>query len=174
MLEMVRRFTGQRRMLKQPFPTLLGEALYTERQLLEILPQLIAETTDEQLRRALEEHLQRTRRHVLNVQRIFDAFGARPYSGHAPVVDSLRADHDALSSQTPRALADLSVAMAAVATEHFEIAMYEAMTQMVTAIGRRDVLRLINENLNDERQALAEAQEAMRRLARDHVGDLAA
>ena len=57
----------------------LGDILYVERQLAdEALPKLISEVQDTEFREALESHLEETRGHVSNVERVFKMLGEEP------------------------------------------------------------------------------------------------
>jgi ferritin-like metal-binding protein YciE len=156
----------------QPFPAMLSSLLYTERQLCEMLPKLIIEASDPELKRGLQEHLEQTRQHVANVERMFQAFDARPTAEPSPALDGLERSHVELSAKTPDPLKDLVVASAAAAGEHHEIAMYEALREMAGAVGKREVVALIDQNLDQERHALQVAEQATHRLASAHAGEL--
>ena len=55
----------------------LGDIMYVEQALsTEVLPKLISEVTDEEFRDALEEHLEQTKRHLTNVEKVFEQLGA--------------------------------------------------------------------------------------------------
>ena len=57
----------------------LGDILYVERKLSdEVLPKLIGEVQDDDLRKGLESHLEETRQHVTNVEQVFDTLGEEP------------------------------------------------------------------------------------------------
>ena len=54
----------------------LGDILYVEQKLAdEVLPKLIGEVTDEELRQGLEDHLEQTKGHVKNVKSVFAELG---------------------------------------------------------------------------------------------------
>ena len=54
----------------------LGDILYVEQQLAsKALPELIGQVTDDEFRSALEEHLEQTKSHVENVERVFELIG---------------------------------------------------------------------------------------------------
>ena len=64
----------------------LGDILYVERDLAsKTLPQLIGEVKDAEFREALENHLEETKQHVANVEKVFEIFdeGLRPRSAPA-------------------------------------------------------------------------------------------
>ena len=173
MKRMINKLTGGPGELpNQPFRGMLSEALYTERQLVHVLPKLISEADDSQLRDSLEHHLLETRDHVTNVERIFELFGAEPEAQESPVMQGLEKQHAELTTKTPAGLGDLVVASAAAATEHHEIATYEGLLTMAEAMGKRDVQDLIESNLRQERHALELAQEATKKLSESRMEDM--
>jgi ferritin-like metal-binding protein YciE len=164
---------GLRELPTEPFGALLSNALYTERTLIDTLPQLIEEAQDPELRTSLEEHLEETRQHAANVERIFEAFGAEPVAERSALMVALKETHGELRSKAPTGTRDLVVAIAAATTEHVEIAMYSALRQIAEAIGTPDVAGLIDENLAQEQHALEQAEKAMAQLASQRRFDLA-
>ena len=62
----------------------LGDILYVERALVdETLPKLIGEVKDDEFRSGLERHLEQTRKHVVNVEGVFESLREEPRSSHA-------------------------------------------------------------------------------------------
>lgn len=174
MKKVINAVTGDSRGLPgQPFVALLSSALYTERELVNTLPELIGEAADAELRASLQEHLEETRQHAANVERMFEVFGAEPASERSALMDALKQTHSELRSATPGEMRDLVVAIAAATTEHVEIAMYSALRQMAESIGRSDVARLIDRNLAEEQHALQLAEKAMSELTSQHRSELA-
>ena len=161
---------ADREMPAEPFPTLLGAALATEQTLVSTIPQLIEEAHDETLKESLSHHLEETRGHVRNVEQVFGCFGAEPAPGHNPVMDGLTRTHSELRSKTSEDRRDLVVATAA-ATEHAEIATYEALRAMADAQGNTDAVGLIDATLSQERHALELAEQAAQKLSAKHATD---
>ena len=58
----------------------LGDILYVERKLArETLPKLIDEVNDDEFEAGLKSHLEETRQHVANVEKVFEIFGEEPH-----------------------------------------------------------------------------------------------
>jgi ferritin-like metal-binding protein YciE len=165
---------GRDGMPKPPYPLMLGQMLYTERTLCDVLPKLVEEASDPELKSALEAHLQQTRDHATKVEEIFGMLGAKPSAQTAPVMEGLKTVHKELSSGSPDMLGDLVVASAAASTEHFEISMYEALRAMSEALGRKDVCGVLDGILGQERHALQLASDALEKASKLHSSDLAA
>src|SRR6478736_1730893 len=85
----------------------LGDILYVERQLVEeALPGLISEVQDEELRDALKAHLDETRRHVSNVEQVFDIVGEEPEMEVCLGFEGLTKEHAKMVGETSTDLID--------------------------------------------------------------------
>jgi ferritin-like metal-binding protein YciE len=140
----------------------LADILFVERMLsFQVLPQLLSEVSDPELTAALAEHLAQTKRHVTNVERAFEMVGAEPSSNHSPPFTRLKDQHSEIASNIKaEGLADLWHANAAIHTEHYEIAAYRQLRLLATRMGNDDLVRLLEENLDEEEQALARLEQA--------------
>lgn len=105
----------------------LGMLMTTEETLLQrVLPQLVREVQDTELRSLVEKHLEQTRGHVGNVQRAFLELGAVPKGRPAPGLVGLVAEREAAVSDIAPALRGGYDCAAAMGTEHDETNAYEA------------------------------------------------
>lgn len=152
----------------------LGDILYVERKLAnEVLPSLINEVQDNQFRQGLEKHLDETRQHVSNVERIFVSFGEEPKAERCIGFEGLKEEHDELVDETAADLVDLVDTGAAARTEHYEIAAYSGLIELARALREQEAVSLFEENLKDEREALREVESVAKTL-RDRVKEAAA
>jgi ferritin-like metal-binding protein YciE len=86
-------------------------------------------------------------------------------------MEGLKSAHTELRDKTPQNRRDLVVASAAAATEHAEIAAYDAIRTIADAHGNTDAVELVDRNLAQERHALELAQHAEKQLSVAHAGD---
>src|SRR4051794_28764371 len=78
----------------------LGKLLTVEETLVKlVLPQLLLELQDEELKGVVQQHLEQTRGHVGNVKEAFLALGAMPAGKPAYGLDGLRTEHEAMAPQ---------------------------------------------------------------------------
>ena len=149
----------------------LGKLLTIEEMLVKVmLPELLLELEDDELKQAVQEHLDETRGHVGNVKEAFLALGELPAGKPAYGLDGLRTEHKAISPQVvPGARPAVHVA-AAMGTEHYEINAYEAAIRLADALGAEDVGGLLRANLDQEVAALQKLGQLADRLANDAVG----
>jgi Mn-containing catalase len=145
----------------------LGRLLTIEETLAKlVLPELLLELKDDELKQVVEEHLGETRNHAGNVKRAFLALGVAPAGRPAYGLDGLRTEHKATAPQVvPGARPSVHVA-AAMGTEHYEINAYEAAIRLADALGAEEVGGLLRANLDQEVAALGKLGAQADRLAR--------
>lgn len=134
----------------------LGAALKMERTILGMLDNLIEEANEEELRNAFREHQTETRGHVANVEAAFAACGWEPDESPCPTIEAIEKEGKANAKKTDDSLVDSVLVGGAMETEHHEMAVYEYLIVGARAMGRDDVVRLLEANLEDERNALAQ------------------
>lgn len=149
----------------------LGDVLYAEKTLVKALPKLQEEASDAELASGFADHLEETRQHVKNLEQAFEALGEPAKAEKCPGIEGIKKEHDdfvANESPTPEVL-DAFLTGAGARTEHYEIAAYEGLVTMASAMGEDNVASLLNENLEQEKAALAKMQTIGKRLAKNRV-----
>ena len=149
----------------------LGDVLYAEKALVKALPKLQEEASDEELASGFAAHLEETHQHVKNLEQAFEALGEPAKAEKCPGIEGIKKEHDdfvANESPTSEVL-DAFLTGAGARTEHYEIAAYEGLVTMATAMGEDDVASLLNKNLEQEKAALAKMQTIGKRLAENRV-----
>ncbi len=152
----------------------LGDILYVERQLVEkALPRLISEANDDEFCAALEEHLQVTKRHVSNLERVFGIFDEEPATEKCLAFEGLTKEHEEMVSETADDLIDLVDLGAAARTENYEIAAYEGLRRMAKALGEDKAVELLDSNLSDEKDALRTVEKIATRVSNESAARVA-
>jgi ferritin-like metal-binding protein YciE len=131
-----------------------------------MLPKLIEEVSDDELKSALEEHLDETRTHADNVKKSLHELGVNEGGKDAPALDGLKREHDSGISEIAPDLRDSFDAGAAIGTEHYEIAIYSSALLLAEAHGDGEVAKLLGENLEQEFAALKKLEGISERLAK--------
>lgn len=75
---------------------------------------------------------------------------------------------------TPTKLRDAVIASSGAATEHNEIAAYDALICAARAMGQKDVVKLLEQNLSEEQEALKKAQQGIEKITKEHSAELVA
>ena len=148
----------------------LGDILYVEEQLEQtVLPKLIGEVTDSEFKKGLEKHLEQTRSHIENVEEVFSKLGEEAQSEECVGFEGLKKEHEQLVEESSDDLIDLVDTGAAARTEHYEIAAYEGLVTMATAMKETQVAKLLRENLKQEKETLKKVQTISKRLAKEQA-----
>ena len=144
----------------------LRKLLTTEEMLVRaMLPKLKQEVKDEELKKSVSKHLEQTREHVTKLQRAFASLGVTPSGADAKGLEGLKQERESTIQDLQPALRDGFNASAAMGTEHYEIAAYEAAIRLADAAGEEEVARLLHENLYQEVDALNTLAQHATRLA---------
>jgi ferritin-like metal-binding protein YciE len=155
--------------VETPSDLLLGQLglLLTVEETLEkrVLPQLVRQIEDDELKQAVSDHLAETRGHIGNLQRAFLALGAVPAGKPAPGLDGLVAERESKVSDILPALRPGFDCAAAMGTEHYEINAYEAAIRLADALGAEEVGGLLRATLEQEVAALETLAAQADRLA---------
>lgn len=153
----------------------LGDILYVERALAEeTLPKLIGEVSDEEFKSGLESHLEQTRQHAVNVEKVFELLGEEPEVEKCVGFEGLKKEHDQLIEESSSTLVDIVDVGAAARTENYEIAAYEGLRRMAKAMGEDEAVELLDENLKQEKETLQEVEKIATRLSNESAKEASA
>jgi ferritin-like metal-binding protein YciE len=153
---------------KELFVHELQDVYYAEKQLTRVLPQLASEATDRELTRAFESHLKETQKQIVNLEKVFKHLN-RPAQGMScPGIDGIKREHDQFMQehQPTQQLRDVFLTGAASRTEHYEIAAYTGLIEMARALGERESVKLLQENLKQEKDALKKVESIGKRMTK--------
>ena len=103
---------------------------------------------------------------MTNLEQAFEALGEPAKAEKCPGIEGIKKEHDDFVANKSRRLRRCSMPSSPGAgrDKHYEIAAYEGLVTMATAMGEDDVASLLNENLS-EKAALAKLQTIGERLA---------
>lgn len=150
----------------------LKSTLFVEQTLVdEVLPELHANVQSPDLKEDIEHHLQETREQVRNLQEIFRMLGVPATPTKNEVLNALGKEyHETLGMiQGDAALKDLFHTGVIAKNEHVEIATYNALIQAAKALDEDEIANLLNENLDQEEEALKKAEKGMKKLLKEKV-----
>jgi ferritin-like metal-binding protein YciE len=143
----------------------LGAALTMENTILEMLPELEEKANDSQLKLALRQHRDETERHVTNLESAFRALGADVDDSPCPTIEGLEKEGESNLKTVDDSLNDHVIIAGVCETEHHEIAVYEGLITNAQAMGKQDVVALLEQNLESEQATLQEAKQMSLQLA---------
>jgi ferritin-like metal-binding protein YciE len=149
---------------RQLFLHKLGDIYTAEKTIVQMLPRLQQEAKDEKLAQGFKKHLDQSRKHVENVEKVFQDFGVQPEARPCPGIEGIRREHDQSVGEVSPQIVDLFAAGAATSSEHYEIASYEGLITMAKALGKSQSARLLETNMKQDQKMLTETKAIVRRL----------
>ena len=151
---------------KQLFVHELQDVYYAEKTLTNVLPKLASEASDRELTRAFESHLRETKKHVANLEKVFRNLGESAQAQPCPGIDGIKREHEDFKRehQATQTLSDVFLTGSASRTEHYEIAAYTSLIEQARALGERDSVKLLQQNLKQEKDALKKVESISKRI----------
>lgn len=124
-----------------------------ENQILEALPQLMQQVQNDQLRQALQTHLQETEQQVERLKQIAQQIGIDPEGETCMAMQGLVEEaQDLLSQLEDGPVADAAIIGAAQKVEHYEIAAYGTARTLAQQAGQDQIADLLQQTLDEEKQ----------------------
>jgi ferritin-like metal-binding protein YciE len=139
----------------------LRDMYSAENQLVKALPKLAKGAKNAKLKELFATHLEETKGQVERLKQVFSHLEEKPTGEHCNGMEGIVEEgKDALEKGEEGASFDCGLIGAALRTEHYEIAGYQATISMAKTLGMQDVIDLLTENLNEELAAAAKITEA--------------
>ena len=141
-----------------------------EKQLTKALPKLAKAAHSDELRTALENHLEETQNQVAKLERVFELLDETVRGKHcAGIAGIIEEGSDVLEEDFEDAVMDACIIAAAQKAEHYEISSYGTMIAWAEALELTDVAGILNEILAEEKAA----DEKLSALAETGINDAA-
>jgi len=125
-----------------------------EKQLTKALPKLAKKASNEELRDALEQHLQETEGHVERIEQVFEQLGVPARGKRCEGMRHLIDEGNTMISDAEEEGTRDAVMIAAVQkTEHYEMASYGTLRTWANVLGKNEIAALLEETLEEEKEA---------------------
>ena len=132
----------------------LRDMYSAENQLVKALPKLAKGAKNLKLKQLFSAHLEETKGHVDRLKNVFLELSEKPTGQHCNGMEGvIEEGKDALEKDEEGASFDCGLIGAALRTEHYEIAGYEACISMANTLGMSKIVRLLTSNLKEELSA---------------------
>lgn len=129
----------------------LRDMYSAENQLVKALPKLAKGAKNATLKQLFSAHLEETKGQVERLKQVFAILEKKPTGQHCNGMEGvIEEGKDALEKDEEGPSFDSGLVGAALRTEHYEIAGYEACIAMSKTLGLRDVAGLLTANLAEE------------------------
>jgi len=132
----------------------LRDIYHAEKQLVKALPKMAKKAKSDQLRQAIEHHLEETKGQVDRLDQVFQHLDARSGGKRCEAMEGLIEEAKEMMEEiaTPEVL-DAAMIAAAQKVEHYEIASYGSVHALAEALGHQDAARLLQQTLDEEKAA---------------------
>ncbi len=132
----------------------LADLLSAETQLTKALPKMAKAVQSDELREAIESHLEETQGHVERLKQVFEAFGEKPKSKTCKAMKGLVEEGSELLQELKgKSTIDAGVIAAAQKVEHYEIASYGTVIAWAEQLGNSEAAEILGETLEEEKAA---------------------
>ena len=132
-----------------------------EKRLTKAIPKLAKKASNEDLRSALEEHLQETEGQISRLEQAFEHLGERakgkPCAGMKGIIEE--GDEHVREDYEDDDLRDAVIIGSAQRVEHYEIAAYGTAIAHARLLEQDDIVQLLEESLEEEKAADARLSE---------------
>jgi ferritin-like metal-binding protein YciE len=141
--------------LKELLVDQLKDIYDAEKRLTKAIPKLAKKSTNDDLRAALEEHLQETEQQITRLEEAFEHLGetakAKPCAGMRGIIEE--GEEHVGEDYDDDDLRDAVIIGSAQRVEHYEIAAYGTAIAHAKLLGQDEVVQLLVESMNEEKAA---------------------
>jgi ferritin-like metal-binding protein YciE len=132
----------------------LRDTYDAEKQLTKALPKLAKAATNPQLRQAFEAHLEETRGQIERLDQVFESLDEKPRGKHCDgMAGIIEEGKSIMGEEFDDDTMDACLIAAGQRAEHYEMAAYGTLIAWAEAMGHTEALRLLQQNLNEEKAA---------------------
>ena len=152
--------------LKKLYVEELRDVYSAEQQLVKALPKLAKGASSDELREAIENHLDQTKGQVERLEQIFEGLDESPKGKTCQAMKGLIEEgSEILDEKGEESVLDAGIIAAAQKVEHYEIATYGTLRAWADLLNQEEAAGLLQETLDEE----GEADKTLNELAEEIV-----
>lgn len=148
--------------LHETFVEELNDIYDGEHQIIEALPNAINAAEDDELKEALETHLEETHGHVERLDDVFEMIGESPKRKRCRGLEGIIAEG---KDNVSRKRGDAALIASLQKVEHYELASYGSLVCWARLLDEKDAADALEETLNEE----SDADEKLSEIADDLI-----
>jgi ferritin-like metal-binding protein YciE len=147
-------FSNDIKTLNDLFVHQLRDIYYAEKQIVQVLPDMIEKATDAGLKQGFETHLVETKNHVKRLELVFKMHGVEAKGVDCPAIDGIIEEADEVTGEVEdKTVLDAALIAAAQAVEHYEMTRYGTLIAWAKQLGRPDCASVLQQTLDEEKAA---------------------
>lgn len=137
--------------LNELFEHQLKDLYSAEKQLIEALPKMVKNASDNKLKDAFKNHLEETKGHKKRLEKICDKLGIEPSGEKCKAVEGLVKEAEGFIEEAETEdVMDAGLIAEAQRIEHYEISGYGTAVQYAKQLGHKDIAKMLKETLDEE------------------------
>jgi ferritin-like metal-binding protein YciE len=139
-----------------------------ENRIIKALPKMSEAASSQELRTALDTHLEQTRHQVERLEEIFQQLDESPKGRKCKGIEGIIDEgEDLMSEDSPAAVCDAGLIGSAQRVEHYEMAAYGTARNYARRLGYEEQARLLHETLQEE----GETDKKLTALAESYINE---
>jgi ferritin-like metal-binding protein YciE len=146
---------SQEPMLAELFYEELKDIYWAEKHLTKALPKMAKAASTEELKDAINEHLEVTQTQVQRLEKVFELLGKKAQAKKCEAMEGLTKEAESVIEDTEdgSATRDVALILASQKVEHYEIATYGGLATLAATLGLEEIKELLGETLAEEKEA---------------------
>ena len=125
-----------------------------EKRLVKAIPKMAKAASSEELKQALQEHLEVTKGHVARLEEVFESVGVAAKAKTCPGMKGLIEEgEEVIGEDAEENMMDAAIIGAAQRVEHYEIAAYGTVRTFAEKLGNDQAVELLQQTLDEEKEA---------------------
>ena len=137
--------------LAEAFHHTLKDIYYAETALTKALPNVAKAAGSADLKKAVEAHLEETKKQITILKDVFKAIGEKPEGEKCDAIEGLIKETDGIIKEASGVALDACLIAAAQAVEHYEIARYGTLREWAKLLGHDEAHDLLTQILDMEK-----------------------
>jgi ferritin-like metal-binding protein YciE len=130
----------------------LKDIYSAEKQITKALPKMAKATKSPELRQAFETHLEETKGQIERLDQIFETLGKKATGKTCHGMQGVIEEGSEMLQELDKGdVRDAALISAAQRVEHYEIAAYGTVREYAKMLGHKDVAKLLDETLEEEK-----------------------
>ena len=139
----------------------LSEIYDAEHQFIDGQQEMAQQASDQDLKSAIEEHIDQTEQHARNLEQVFEQLGQQPQRVTNEVAQGLVSSaQQRMQEAHNENLRDCAINAAVIKVEHFEMGSYRGLISAAQQMGQDEIVNLLQQNLQEEEQTAQTAEQS--------------
>ncbi|HET7178625.1 MAG TPA: ferritin-like domain-containing protein [Chryseosolibacter sp.] len=142
-------------MLEDFFMDALKDIYWAEKALTKALPKMSRSATSKELKKAFDQHLEVTKKHVGRLEKVFQQMGKKAQAKKCEAMSGLIEESESVMSETKddTFTRDAALIISAQKAEHYEIAAYGGLIQLAKTMNKKGIANTLGATLGEEKRA---------------------